>query len=130
MTKEKKYCQIKAGPQTINKDDIETINRHFKSFRNISKTNNVTDLRYDDLIVGVLYGSPEELSANYKKIQENFPVFIGQEFWYRLTGDKDFYLDLINTFGKVALETDAKDLLEDVIKDLAKDIKRELSEIK
>ena len=27
----KKYCQIKAGPQTINKDDVDTIKDHFLS---------------------------------------------------------------------------------------------------
>ena len=28
---EKKYCQLKSGPDTINKDDVETIAGHFKS---------------------------------------------------------------------------------------------------
>ena len=30
----KKYCQLKAGPNTINKDDIKTVVDHFKSIRN------------------------------------------------------------------------------------------------
>lgn len=123
--KRKKYCQIKAGSQTINKDDVKTIKEHFKTFINIARTNHLK-IAYDDLVVGVLYGDPNELSFHYHKIQENYPVFIGQEFWYRLTGDKDFYFDLVNAFGKVALETDAKDLLDEVIKELALDIRREL----
>jgi len=31
---ERKYCQIKAGPNTINKDDVPVIEGHFKSFVN------------------------------------------------------------------------------------------------
>ncbi len=27
----KKYCQVKAGPETINKDDVETISSHFNA---------------------------------------------------------------------------------------------------
>src|SRR5690606_17298596 len=27
----RKYCQVKAGPNTINKDDVDTINRHFQA---------------------------------------------------------------------------------------------------
>ena len=32
----KKYCQVKSGPETINKDDIETISRHFLGIKGIA----------------------------------------------------------------------------------------------
>lgn len=33
----RKYCQCKAGPQTINKDDIATVLGHFKYLMNKSR---------------------------------------------------------------------------------------------
>ena len=120
----RKYCQIKAGPQTINKDDIETIDRHFKDIKNLAKTNSL-DLRLTDLVVGVLYGTKAELLDHYKRLGEDYQLFVGQEFWYRLTGDKDFYDDLIDEFGKIAIETNGKKELDATIKQLATEIARE-----
>lgn len=118
---EKKYCQLKAGPNTINKDDVETISSHFKSIKNLARTNNMK-LGFHNLIVGVIYGKEEELSAHYKRITKeyDFDVIIGEEFWYRLTGDKDFYSDLIKAIADVAVEADFKEDLENIIKNLAK----------
>ena len=90
----KKYCQLKAGPNTINKDDVETIAGHFRSVINLGRTNNLR-LGFDNLIVGVLYGEPSDLSSHYKRITKDYhyPVIAGKEFWHRLTGDADFYAD-------------------------------------
>lgn len=118
----KKYCQLKAGPNTINKDDVESIAGHFKAVLNLSRTNNVR-IAFSDLIVGVIYGSPEDLSGHYKRItsQYNYPVFIGQDFWTRLTGDTDFYYDLIKAISEVAIGTDFSSELDIVIQQLAQD---------
>ena len=121
----KKYCQVKAGPQTINKDDITTIKSHFRSIRNLARTNNL-DVRLDDLIIGVLYGSVDELSANYLAVQKDYPVYVGEMFWHRLTGDKDFYFDLIEAFGSVAKKADAKNLLNKIIDDLSKEVQAKI----
>lgn len=69
----RKYCQCKAGPQTINKEDIATILGHFKYLMNKSRLDRM-GLQFDDLIVGVLYGEHENLSANYKAIDAHYPV--------------------------------------------------------
>lgn len=114
----RKYCQIKAGPTTINHDDVETIENHFRAIRNLARTNHL-DLRTTDCIVGVFYGTREALSASYKKIDRDYPVFVGQEFWYRLTGDRGFYNDLIDAFAEVAEEMDSSRLLQDMIERLA-----------
>ena len=53
MDGRKKYCQCKAGPQTINKDDIATILGHFKYLMNKSRLDKL-NLQIDDLIVGIL----------------------------------------------------------------------------
>lgn len=120
LDKTRKYCQLKAGPNTINKDDVETIANHFKAVRNLSRTNNLR-IPNDDLIVGVLYGESEELSSHYKRItvQYDYDVIIGREFWYRLTGYENFYAELIGTIGSVALEANFSDELQSIIDELA-----------
>lgn len=118
---ERKYCQLKAGPNTINKDDVETINNHFKAVINLAKTNNLK-LGFHNLIVGVIYGEEKELSGHYKRITKeyNYDVITGEEFWYRLTGDNEFYKDIIKAIGEVAIQADFKKDLEDVVEKLSK----------
>lgn len=117
---ERKYCQTKAGPNTINKDDVETIAGHFTSVINLGRTNNLK-LGFHNLIVGVLYGEPSDLSSHYKRItkQYHYPVITGQNFWHRLTGDTDFYADLIKCIGEVAQEANYATELENVVEALA-----------
>jgi hypothetical protein len=119
----RKYCQTKLGPQTINKDDIETIKGHFTQIKRLAHTNSM-DLQYGDLVVGVFYGTEDQLSSMYMQLKEDYPVFVGEEFWYRLTGDKDFYRELIQAFGEVAEEAEGKELMEQVISELAEDIQK------
>lgn len=118
----KKYCQVKSGPNTINKDDVTTIKEHFRAVRALARTNNL-DIRIDDMIVGVLYGDNNSLSGNYKKINEDYPVYAGQDFWHRLTGDENFYNELINAFGHAAQEVDGRNALEAAITQLANEIR-------
>jgi hypothetical protein len=122
IDKTKKYCQLKAGPNTINKDDVETIAGHFSATLRLSRTNNVR-IALSDLIVGVIYGAHEDLSGHYKRItsQYHYPVFIGEEFWTRLTGDSKFYYDLIKAISDVATGTNYSSELDVVIQLLAKD---------
>ena len=118
----KKYCQLKAGPNTINHDDVTTVTNHFKAIRNLARTNNL-NVSVDDLIVGVIYGEEIELSSHYKNISNSFPVIVGKDFWYRLTGKGDFYFDLIDAIGDVALEVDGSHIVEETISNLAIEIK-------
>lgn len=119
----KKYCQLKAGPNTINFDDVTTITNHFNGVRTLARTNNL-NVGIDDLIVGVIYGERSELSSHYVKISRHYPVYIGQDFWHRLTGKEDFYFELINAMGEVALEVDGTKIIESAIQKLSEDIKR------
>jgi len=121
----KKYCQLKAGPNTINHHDVETVFGHFQSTINIARQNRL-QIGVNDLIVGVVYGEPDELSSHYLRINTRYPVYVGQDFWNRLTGKETFYLDLINAFGEVALEVDGTRQLEATIAALAVDIEEKL----
>ncbi|SJM89950.1 MjaII restriction endonuclease superfamily protein [Crenothrix polyspora] len=116
----KKYCQLKSGPNTINKDDVETIAGHFSSIINLSRTNNLR-VTHSDLCVGIIYGEERDLSSHYKRItsQYHYSVIIGQDFWYRLTGDEHFYHDLIKSIGEVAIEANFTQELDTVIAELA-----------
>ena len=118
----KKYCQVKAGPTTINHDDVDTIRNHFRAIRNLARTNHL-DLNISDCIVGVFYGTEDALSQSYKRINEEYPVYVGAGFWHRLTGDAGFYYDLIDAFAEVADEMDSSELIEGVIKDLSNQLK-------
>lgn len=118
---DKKYCQLKSGPNTINKDDVETIAGHFKSVINLGRTNGIKIPR-DDMIVGVIYGEYTDLSAHYKRItnEYDFPVIVGKNFWHRLTGDENFYHDLIKVIGEVASEANFSTELNDIIDEISK----------
>lgn len=121
----KKYCQVKTGPDTINYDDIDTIKNHFNYLSGIARVNSL-DVRQSDMVVGVLFGTEDMLSGNYKIVNRAYPVMVGKDFWNRLTGDKDFYEELIKAFGEVAEETESKELLEKVVEELAADLEQNL----
>ncbi|XID85746.1 PmeII family type II restriction endonuclease [Pediococcus pentosaceus] len=92
---ETKYCQIKAGPSTINTGDIETIENHFKGLRNLARVNHLK-ITQDDPVVGVLYGTHADLSSVYKTIEnDGYTVLAGDDFWFHLTGIQGLYDELI-----------------------------------
>ncbi len=116
----RKYCQVKAGPTTINKDDVKTIKDHFKGIRNLARTNRL-DVRTTDCIVGVFYGSEDDLSVHYRKINEDYPVYVGADFWKRLTGEPEFYNYLIDAFVEVADEMNSKELMDSLVEKLSRE---------
>ena len=125
----KKYCQLKSGPNSLNKDDVTTIINHFKSVKNLAKTNNIK-IGYGDLIFALTYGEKEEINAFIKELRANdIEVFVGKEFWHRLTGDIDFYNDLIKASGEVAKEVNMKEVVDSVIKELANGIENRYKEL-
>lgn len=116
----RKYCQLKAGPNTINKDDVETIHRHFKSVKDLARTNNLS-LSLDQFVVGIVYGEKKQINGHYQKLEKDYDyhVFVGKNFWHRLTGDEHFYSDLLEAITKVAIEANFKEELEKIISKLA-----------
>ena len=121
--KRRKYCQLKAGPNTINFDDVEPIKKKFEHIKSRARKNKLSNFDASkDCIVGVLYGTEKELSQFYKTIKEEYPVIIGQDFWHRLTGDKNFYNDLIEAFVSIADEVDSTDLINEVITELSEQL--------
>ena len=124
IDRRKKYCQVKLGPNTINKDDVASIHGHFKSARNLGRTNNV-QVAHGDLVVAILYGEPGQESNHYKRLHEEhgYPLYIGNDFWHRLTGDDNFYNELRIAISEVAMEADGMKTLNDTINQLADTVK-------
>jgi hypothetical protein len=116
----KKYAQVKAGPNTINKDDVETIHGHFRTIRHLARTNKLT-IETNDLVIGVLYGTEKALSGHYKALRDrhNYPLYVGNDFWHRLTGDAEFFDKLVVAMAEGLDELNKSSLLDDVIAQLA-----------
>lgn len=117
-----KFAQLKAGPNVINADDVEPIKEKFRSAKRLARTNN-RHLNDEDFILCLIYGESWQISAHLRKIQKDFPLVIGADFWVRFTGDAEFYADLVVAIGEVAKEFDMKKEIERVIDELAEDIK-------
>ncbi|MBI3793322.1 MAG: restriction endonuclease [Nitrospinae bacterium] len=125
----RKYCQLKSGPNALNKDDIKTIVDHFKAVKNLAKTNNKT-IALGDLVFALTYGERNELNAFTKALEDHdVKTLVGKEFWHALTGDANFYKSLIVAAGEVAQEFDMKSVVDSVIKKLSKRIESRFKEI-
>jgi Type II restriction endonuclease EcoO109I len=115
-----KYAQLKLGPNTINRDDVDTIDGKFKSLRNLLNTNG-RKLPNNNFVVGVMYGEERELSNFYRALRDDlgWELYVGREFWKRLTGDEHFMDRLIQVFQKCASDSAVSTTLERVIEGLA-----------
>jgi len=92
----KKWCQLKSGPNTINSEDVKPLIKKFTDTINLARTNKaLSGVNNTDFIVGVIYGEPSELSMHYREIDKIHPVFIGRDFWHRITGFTNFYDHLV-----------------------------------
>lgn len=103
----KKWCQLKSGPNTINSEDVNPLLNKFTTVTNLARTNSI-NLNNSDLILGVLYGEEDQLSQHYKKINQQFPVIIGKEFWHRITGYPEFYTKLVSDLDLMILNLDTE----------------------
>ncbi len=119
--------QLKAGPNTINKDDVEPIIESFKQAIRLKRTNKVNVM--PTFAMGITYGTIDQISGHYKKImntdllvQPNIPVYIGKDFWERITGTENFYSWLVSQFIAVSDELDYSTKFDTALKKLAKEI--------
>jgi hypothetical protein len=120
----KKWCQLKAGPNTINSEDVNPLIKKFTDIINLARTNSAfTGIRNTDFIVGVLYGEHSELSMHYKNIDKIHPVLIGKDFWHRVTGYPNFYDQLVIALHVCITNLDTKDLFIKGCKDLEDEIR-------
>lgn len=121
IDKRKKWCQLKSGPNTINSEDVNPLLKKFMTVTNLARTNSI-DMNNSDLILGVLYGEENQLSQHYKKIDTQFPVIIGKEFWHRITGFENFYNKLVSNLDLMILNLDTEDFFKQGYITLSKEI--------
>lgn len=120
----KKWCQLKSGPNTINSEDVQPLIKKFTTTIHLARTNSaLKGISNNDFIVGVLYGEVSELSMHYKEIDKTHPVYIGKDFWHRITGFEDFYSGLVNELHKSINDLDTKNVIQIGCNELAKEIK-------
>ena len=116
---------MKSGPNAINRDDVTTVKDAFKKIKNLARTNNVK-IDINDLIFCLIYGAENEKNSFVKELEVEYTVFIGQEFWHRLTGDPDFYRDLIQAAGDEAKKINGKAIIDDLIKKISVNIEKHI----
>jgi hypothetical protein len=121
IDKHKKYCQLKAGPNTINSEDVAPMLKKFDKVINLSRTNS-NSLDINNLIVGVLYGSFDDISVHYQKIDHRHPVIVGKDFWHRLTGFDDFYTGLVDKLDQLIDDLPTDGFLDEGCKKLQAEI--------
>jgi hypothetical protein len=120
----KKWCQLKAGPNTINSEDVRPLIKKFTTTINLARTNKaLKGIRNTDFIVGVLYGQDSELSMHYKAIDKTHPVIIGSDFWHRITGFPNFYDGLVASLKEIINNLDTQDFINKGCNTLAEEIK-------
>ncbi len=122
IDKRKKYCQLKSGPNTINSGDVAPLLKKFSKVLNLARTNS-SILSNNDLIVGVLYGEESQLSQHYLKIDKTHPVYIGADFWHRITGYSDFYPKLVQELDLMIINLETEDFFKEGYTALAEEIK-------
>lgn len=124
----RKYCQLKSGPNALNRDDVETISKKFKSIKHLARTNQI-NIDLSDLVFCLTYGEENEKNSFIKELEKEHPVFMGQEFWFRFTGDRNFYKDLIFSAGSVANEVDMKSVVDKVVSDLSRTVENRFNDL-
>jgi len=127
-TNKKILCQLKSGPNTINSGDVAPIIKDMTSAFRLLQQNRV-GANMPEFAVAVTYGSDEELNAHYKKIktynigaQMDVPIYIGKDFWFRLTGEENFYSDLISIFIELFDSENYSQIFESDLNTLAEEI--------
>ncbi|WP_118194689.1 PmeII family type II restriction endonuclease [Albibacterium indicum] len=119
----RKWCQLKSGPNTINSEDVKPLIAKFTKTIHLARTNKaLSNINNNDFIVGVLYGDVDELSMHYKVIDKTHPVFIGKDFWHRLTGFPNFYSGLVKSLHELIDNLDTQDLINEGVEQLTKEI--------
>lgn len=119
--------QLKAGPNTINSGDVKPILEDMNKAYRLLQQNRISTM--PTFAIGITYGSMMEISGHYKKLQaspvgaqQNVKIYIGQDFWHRLTGVPTFYNEMIAIFVDLFEKEDYSILLNEDLSCLAEEI--------
>lgn len=119
----KKYCQLKSGPSTINGEDVNPLLQKFDGVANLARANKIPNFNNNDLVLGIFYGERYQLSNHYLKIDQRYPVIIGQDFWHRITGYSNFYHGLIKEIDQLIHNMQAGNTFQKALRNLIDEIR-------
>lgn len=88
-------CLLKSGPNTINSGDKVGIRNKLEAYNT-----------FDNKAIGIIYGSVADINAHYVALQSRFELFVGADFWHRITGHPNFYNDLTRELRHLIEEFD------------------------
>jgi hypothetical protein len=127
IAKQPIVLQLKAGPNNINSGDVQPMVEKMNSAYRLLRQNGSANI--PTFALGVLYGTYADISGHYKKIESSsvggqlkIPIFVGKDFWQLLTGDENFYSELIGIFVQLFEQEDYSELFEKDLKNLAVEI--------
>lgn len=83
---------VKSGPSVFNADSKKRQEQNFTAARKLAQQGKAA---YDP-IIGYSYGKKRSTGKGKPTI---YRELAGQDFWYELTGDRDFYLKIIAYMG-------------------------------
>lgn len=92
------YIQLKSGPNTMNVGMVNSLNDMIEE---------IEDKHRDAIgILGMTYGRPQQVSSQIRGNLNDFDekALIGKEFWEFLTGDENYYYDLIARIDRISKE--------------------------
>lgn len=124
VTGDYRWAQLKSGPNTINKPDIAPMEDDFQKAQNLARQNRNTRFTFNSSVCAVLYGEHDQLSSVYKTMESNGKVIIlvGEEFWYDLTGYKDFYQKLIKSVERASQSISLKSTIDEAVTRIEQEI--------
>ncbi|MDR0265066.1 MAG: hypothetical protein LBJ04_17745 [Sphingobacterium sp.] len=104
-------CILKAGPNTINSGDKSPIRSSLRSIENV-----------ENKAIGIIYGAENELNGSYVNLQEEFDIFVGRQFWQRITGYENFYINLSERLRVLSENLDTNGRFDGGLNRLIRDI--------
>ena len=115
------YVQVKSGPNTMNIGMVDSLNKMIEKIE--EKHENATG------VLGMTYGERNQVSSQIRGNLNDFNEkgLIGQGFWELVTGDEEFYAELIELIDDLSKEYEERyersyfDLIENKISQLADD---------
>lgn len=110
------WARLRLGPDNMNS---RTAKDFIRDFISLEKSNPKAE---NSCVVGVLYGDKDSINASFRSLSDRgIPVYVGPDFWHRITGDPKFYQKLVAEIETI-LDNVTDSYLDDVVSNLGKEL--------
>lgn len=97
---------IKSGTNWGNSDQIRKMRENFKAARlTLRQQGLVSDII---AVNGCIYGKDRKPLKESKDPDQTYYKYAGQDFWQFLSGDENFYIEIVEPIGKAAKQRDER----------------------